>query len=338
MSEVDRSQAVGYVSQIIRDAFDYQDEPAIIVADNESELARVLGEAYHAALPQAHMIWFKKEEAAQIRDALFALPEKSLVVLVQTSSFRLDDFRLRVELFKRSLKVIEHPHLGRMKDAEIDIYLNGLEYDKEYLRGTGAELAAIIDASSGGVLESQSGAKLHYPGAFEPAKLNVGDYSQMKNIGGQFPIGEVFTEAKDVFGVNGEVDIFAFGGNDFLIRILETPITLVVENGLVTQVKNSTPDFDEVMKTISTNERPLVRELGLGLNKAFGRSHAVSDVGTFERQYGIHMSLGEKHAMYSKDGLSKRAGRFHVDVFIDAKKLTLGETVVFENGKYTSER
>ncbi len=60
MSEVGRSQAVLYVSQIIREAFDYQNEPAIIVADNDSELAKALGEAYHAALPLAQMIWFKK--------------------------------------------------------------------------------------------------------------------------------------------------------------------------------------------------------------------------------------------------------------------------------------
>ena len=43
--------------------------------------------------------------------------------------------------------------------------------------------------------------------AFESAKLNVGDYSEMQNIGGQFPIGEVFTEARDLEAVNGRVRI-----------------------------------------------------------------------------------------------------------------------------------
>ena len=47
--------------------------------------------------------------------ATFAtLSASDLVVLIQSTSFRLDAFRIRVELFKQSLKVIEHPHLSRM--------------------------------------------------------------------------------------------------------------------------------------------------------------------------------------------------------------------------------
>jgi hypothetical protein len=36
------------------------------------------------------------------------------VVLVQSTSFRMDAYRIRIELFKRGLKVIEHVHLSRM--------------------------------------------------------------------------------------------------------------------------------------------------------------------------------------------------------------------------------
>ncbi|CAN7700402.1 hypothetical protein [Duganella sp. LjRoot269] len=40
------------------------------------------------------------------------------------------------------------------------------------------------------------------------AELNIGDYSGMNNVGGQFPLGEVFTEARyhvDVFAVTEAV-------------------------------------------------------------------------------------------------------------------------------------
>ena len=45
------------------------------------------------------------------------------------------------------------------------------------------------------------GEQLVFASPFESAKLNIGDYSGMNNIGGQFPLGEVFTEAQDLEAV-----------------------------------------------------------------------------------------------------------------------------------------
>ena len=42
-----------------------------------------------------------------------------LAILIQSTNFRLDAFRIRVELFKRAIKVIEHPHLSRMQGADL---------------------------------------------------------------------------------------------------------------------------------------------------------------------------------------------------------------------------
>ena len=65
-------------------------------------------------------------------DRIDLLKPSDLVVLVQSTSFRLDAFRIRIELFKRQLKVIEHPHLGRMSGHEIEYYIDSLAYDPEY--------------------------------------------------------------------------------------------------------------------------------------------------------------------------------------------------------------
>jgi aminopeptidase len=67
------------------------------------------------------------------------------VVLVQSTNFRLDGFRLRVELFKLGLKVIEHVHLSRMPGAQGEHYIEALAYDPQYFRGVGHALKARID-------------------------------------------------------------------------------------------------------------------------------------------------------------------------------------------------
>ena len=122
-------------------------------------------------------------------------------------------------------------------------------------------------------------------------KLNIGDYSQMLNIGGQFPIGEVFTEAQDLEAVNGRVRIFVFGDTSFSVNKLENPITLVVAKGRVIDALDSTAEFDKVLAAITQDEGEVwLRELGFGMNRAFSRERTVTDIGTYERMCGIHLS------------------------------------------------
>lgn len=307
---------------------------AVIVFDEYSQLSTLVAEGYRRALPDATFIDFEKTSSADILKAFADLQAGDLVVLVQSLSFRLNEFRIRVELFKQGLKVIEHPHLFRMQGSDIEVYVNSLAYDPAYYRGVGKTLKELLDAASSAVVES-GGVSLRYDSAFEDAKLNVGDYTGMKNVGGQFPIGEVFTEAKNLEGVNGEVKIFAFGDTDFRVNTPDTPITLVIEKSRVVAVKNSTPDFDAVIEQIKADEEVWVRELGLGMNRAFSRDRRVMDIGTYERMCGIHLSLGAKHSIYAKPGLKRREGQYHVDVFAQTERVVIDDKVIYENGAYT---
>ncbi|MBX9869201.1 MAG: hypothetical protein K2X63_05335, partial [Burkholderiaceae bacterium] len=110
---------------------------ALVVFDTRSTLAQVLTTAYRACLPGAEFLDFDTQTAEVIMARFAALQAQDLVVLVQSTNFRLDAFRIRVELFKRGLKVIEHPHLGRMRGQEIATYIDALAYDPAYFRDTG---------------------------------------------------------------------------------------------------------------------------------------------------------------------------------------------------------
>ena len=307
---------------------------AIVITDTESELSRVLAAAYLQCLPSAEELRFYERTPEEVKAELAPLVENDLVVLVQSGSFRMPDMRLRVELFKRNVKVIEHTNLGRMRESESEAYIDSLAYDAKYYQGVGYALKAKMDAASSATVES-GGAALRFDSALEAAKLNIGDFSTLKNVGSQFPIGEVFTEAKELEKVHGRVRIYAFTDLSRRLNMPQTPITLVVDRGRVIDAIDSTEDFEAVRAQITADEGEVwLRELGFGMNSAFSPTRTVSDVGAFERVTGIHISLGAKHGVYKKAGFNPREARHHVDVFAVTERVLLDDEVVFENGAW----
>ncbi len=309
-------------------------QASVVVFDAQSKLAAVLTEVYRYCLPGAVFIAFEEVVPADVMGAFERLKPRDLVVLIQSTNFRLEAFRIRVELFNRSLKVIEHLHLSQMQGAEADIYLESLAYDASYYRDVGHALKNRLDRAQSAVVET-CGERLVYSGGFEPAKLNVGDYSGMKNVGGQFPIGEVFTEAKDLEALNGRVRIFAFGDTAFKVQKPSRPVILTVAKGRVTDATDTTPEFEEVLNNIRADEGEIwVRELGFGMNRAFTPERIVSDVGTYERMCGVHLSLGAKHSLYKKPNFTRKAAKHHADVFVSAEAVILDEDTVYRSGAW----
>jgi aminopeptidase len=310
---------------------------ALVVFDQRTGLARALTEAYRRNLPEADFIDFDGVTPETVLAAFKTYAPGDLVVLVQSTNFRLDGFRLRVELFKLGLKVIEHVHLSRMPGAQGAHYIESLAYDPQYFRGVGHALKQRIDAASRAEVHG-GGDVLVFDSPFESAKLNVGDYSAMNNVGGQFPIGEVFTEARNLEAVSGRAQVHVFGDTSYLVNRPEQPVTLVIERGRVVGAENATPEFQQVLDIIRRDEGEVwVRELGFGMNRAFSRERRVDDIGTYERMCGIHLSLGAKHGVYAKPGFKRKDARYHIDVFVVTDAVVLDGERVYADGSWRVE-
>jgi hypothetical protein len=306
----------------------------LILFDLDSPLASLLTEAYREALPGATRIDGARAPAGDAFTDIDRLAPGDLVVLVQSSRFFPAEHRFRIALFDRGLKVVEHPHLGKIQEPEISAYVDALAYDPSYYRSVGPALKRRIDAADR-IRVAGEGGELLYASRFEEARLNIGDYRGRKNVGGQFPIGEVFTEPADLAAVEGEIPLFAFGDSDFRVAVPEVPIRVRIEAGIVVEARDAPPEFDAVLAAIRAEEGVVrVRELGFGLNRALTRDRRLSDVGSYERMCGIHLSLGSKHAIYAKPGLSRRKTKFHVDVFVAVDRVDIAGEVVFSDGTY----
>jgi leucyl aminopeptidase (aminopeptidase T) len=302
---------------------------ALLMVDERSELSRLLVRAYTECLPGARILDFDKLQPEVVRTALEQLQEHDLAVLIQSSVLRIPEFRTRVELYRRNVKVVEHANLERVAPHEIEHYVAALAYDPGYYRDVGHALKALMDRASSARIVSD-GELLHFGCPLEPAKLNIGHFAGLKNIGSQFPIGEVFSEARELEQVNGRVKIYAFADTSFRLNAPARPITLVIERGRVVEALSTTDEFERVLSAIRADEGQVwLRELGFGMNRAFSRERRVSDVGAFERVCGVHLSLGAKHGVYKKPHLNPREARHHVDTFVLTDRVLLDDQLVF---------
>jgi hypothetical protein len=96
-------------------------------------------------------------------------------------------------------------------------------------------------------------------------------------------------------------------------------------------------EFQEILELIRADEEVVVREFGLGLNPAMGKTALVSDITAFERQKGLHLSLGAKHTVYTKQGLHRKKGRYHIDIFVDVKNIIVNGKFLYAAGEFGIE-
>lgn len=64
-----------------------------------------------------------------------SLPKGSIVILIQSTNFRLSTFRIRLELFNRGIHVIEFNHLAYIRGEEFSVFSDSLIHrTPEYIR------------------------------------------------------------------------------------------------------------------------------------------------------------------------------------------------------------
>ena len=322
------------ISDIVQLSIEHKaEEKALVIFDTQYGLTNILTEAYRNALPDARFIDFDTLEKSQIIEAIDAMQPNDLVVLIQSSNFLLNEFRIRLHLFQKKLKVIEHTHLHRNSEDVWDVYINALAYDPAWYRVIGPKLKAKLETTQELRIEGGD-ALLVVTGGLETPKPNLGDYKGMENIGGTFPIGEVFTESRDFSRMNGSFIIYAYAGGDFSVNMHE-PFRVDVHEGVVVGWHEDAPrSFVAIVEAIKLYERPLIREIGFGLNRAITRERYLQDITAFERILGMHLSMGEKHSVFKKVGITTHKTKFHVDLFPLADKVTADGEVIFERGKY----
>ena len=169
-------QAVKNVTDILNICIrhDATTESALVVYDSNSELAEILLLAYREALPHAHFVDFDQSNKEEILREFDQMRERDLVVMIQSTNFLLNEFRIRLHLFNHKLKVIEHMHLARNTEDMWTTYIDALAYDIDWYPQIAPRLKSKLDSCEELIIYSRD-KKLISTGGLEPAMLNIGD-------------------------------------------------------------------------------------------------------------------------------------------------------------------
>lgn len=319
------------------------EEKFLVIYDLNSPLSQILTEAYLKVLPKAAAWKFYEMDPEKIVADIKKLPRGNTVIIIESTSFRISNFRWRLELFNLGMKVVEHAHLGENLAEETETYLDALEDQYDYYQRTASFLKPLIDVCKLIEVHSAGGGVLRYEGGMEEVKLNIGDFRKLHNTGCGFPIGEVFSEPKNLSMVNGEIKIYAFANIEHQVVYVEKPFSLFIKEGMIDRVgeiedEKVARQFREILDLIKS-ENPEgkigLREFGLGMNRGLSKQKRLTDVSAFERVCGMHVSMGMKHDVYrEKVGKDRAQQRFHVDIFPDVEKILVDGKIIFENWAY----
>lgn len=333
-------QATGdilYKNMLIDDAR-YIWNPVICVYDTHSKLSTLLAEWYIKNLENtqhAECLNFDEWEKKALKDKLMSLPEWSTVILVQSTNFRLDDFRIRLNLKNQWVGCLEHNHLWYIPDEQIENYIDAILYNTPYYEALSEKMHDIFSNGESLKMTTCDGNTLTVSGWFEDIKRNTGDYSTQYRWW-TFPIGENFTEAREFSQVNGSFSVYAYPDEKFQVQFCE-PFQVDVTESILTCEDPKCPEkFRTLLDQIAESEdgEVHIRELGFGMNTGISKTKRLSNVWAFERVTGFHLSLGKKHNIYRKKFHKDVTQRYHIDIFPDVDSISVDGKVIFEGGGY----
>ena len=321
------------------------EKKVVLVYDEDSKLSKILGEAYAENLkklnqqggfsPLCEIIIFWEIDKGVLKEKLMNLEADSTVVLVQSTSFRLDDFRLRLNLKNQWVWCIEHNHLWYIRDNEIETYADSIKYRTPFYIELSEKLKNKFDKADRLSVVSKNWDELICEWGFEDMKQNTWDYWN-RIRGGWFPIWENFTETKDFLKVNWKLSIRAYPNMQFEVIKWDVFTVEIKESKIIWCSQNTPEDFIELVEKIKSSEdwECFVRELGFWLNPGITWEKTLNDVNACERIMWFHMSMWKKHQIYRKKIHRKIMQRYHIDIFSDVDYIELDWERILEKEKF----
>ena len=318
------------------------DTGVMVIHDTQSPLSSLITQAYRKVLSGRTNAYFVDYDSLPPADIIAQIHSSmrpgDIAVLVQSTSFRVSAYRWRLDLFDRKLKVIEHMRLSYMSEEEIPTYIRSLKDESAWLRPMAEKLRDLLTRTTHIKIECVGGSILTYHSAMEKPVVNDGDYSKTLHAGGGYPIGELFSEPVDLSTAEGEVEVYAYPGEDHKMRFAQKPFLIRIKNGCV-EGGDFPPEFQpliEMMRNENPDGKIPVREFGLGLNRNITPEHRLTEATAFERIAGLHLSLGWKHGAYLKKFKHEKelVQRYHVDIYPSTRRIWLNATLIFEDGQF----
>ena len=315
------------------------DNKILIIYDENTKISPILKNSFeHASKDLKNDVETLKYYEYEPENIMSKIEENynkdDIIVLAQSTSFRASKFRWRNILCSMGLKVVEFGHLGKVLEEEYDNFIDSLTYDMPHYKKVIAKVEPLLEKSKSIKVVCVDGSEINYDGLMDKIIKNDGDFEGHTNYGSRFPIGEIISEGLELSSLSGKVQVYAYPNTSQETKFVE-PFNCVIEKGFL--ISHDGPEeFNEIVELIKTEHpegKVYVREFGLGLNRNIKRFGKISEPIAYERQEGLHFSLGMKHGIYDKKLKpvygKKFYQRYHIDIYINVAKIYIESELIY---------
>lgn len=311
----------------------------VLIYDLDSPLSILMANWYIENLknyPNSEIVKYGDISSSDLKEKILSLEPFSTVIMVESTNFRLEEFRIRMSLQHRTIAGIEHNHLTYIKEDQIETYLRAVSYQSPYFQKVSDFLKQKNDNGKTMKIVSPEWAVLILEWWFEYMKQNTGNFA-LDNRYWTYPIGENFSEVKDFSLTNWEMYIRAYPWENFEMIFPEKPFKITIKESRVYADENTTPEwFLKIMEKISRDENGevMMRELWFWLNPEITWEKTLTDVNQFERISGFHLSLGKKHNIYRKKFHKDVVQKYHIDIFPHVSQIFIDDELIFDSERH----
>lgn len=283
MEKVERYSPI--FTKIYKNCLKAKGEEVIIISDygyENSILSSMMGYGYYYAAKQeglkANLLFQEPKKGFMQADnnilkALERLEKKNIVVLAVSN--KLGKFgktnSFRGFCHQQGHRFISSTGLGDVKSSYFELFIEAMNVNYARMKRRGAVIKKKWDKASTITVKTEAGTNLTFNVEGQESISNVGDYYE-EGKGGNMPCGEVYIPPKGFEGVEGTAVIDASMKTDNGAILLQEPVTLTIQKGIVTDIVGKNAHLLEatIKKFQHRANYPqrvrMVGELGIGIN------------------------------------------------------------------------
>jgi len=271
--------------KILKNSLKIKDEEILIITDEgvgSNTLSTMLGYGYHYAtrkkklntsvLIQDVKKGFMQADETVLRAIENLKPGSVIIIAVSNKIGRFGEAKsFRALCREKKHRFISAIGLADVQPIHFDLFLEAMNINYKRMRKKASVIKKAWDNAKVIRVTTPAGTDITFEVEGMNAVTNIGEYHELGS-GGNMPAGEVYIAPKGETGVNG---IFVIDGSmktDSGARLVEEPIKVSVEKGMVTKVEGKQAHLLE--KTFEKFEDRakypdrirMICELGIGIN------------------------------------------------------------------------
>ena len=273
--------------KIMKSSLKVKKENILIISDygnQENTLATMLGYGYyHAAISKglnANLLFQDVKKGFMfaddhVVDAIQRLPEKNLIILALSNKLGRFGQQKSFRNFcrDRGHRFLSATGLGDVNPSHLNLFLEAMSTNYKRMKKKGMAIKRKWDKAKEIRVKTEAGTDVTFNVEGCTAIPNIGEYHEDGN-GGNMPAGEIYIPPTGTTNVNGKLVIDGSLKTDNGAILLESPVTLIIEQGRVISIEGAQAHlleqtFQKFEARAKYPERVrLVAELGVGINPA----------------------------------------------------------------------